>query len=82
MALLPTPSVAQSFCGPVTVVNFNGTNGQYPAAGVMFDSQGTTTVGGIVGLGNHLEVHAGAPDSRAIQLHGLELTFQPWSTGP
>jgi hypothetical protein len=29
---------AQSFCGPVTLVNFNGINGQYPAAGVMFDS--------------------------------------------
>src|ERR1700746_4065285 len=41
MALLPSPSVAQSFCGPVTAINFNGTNGQYPAAGVIFDSQGT-----------------------------------------
>ena len=50
MALLPRPSVAQSFCGPVTAINFNGTNGQYPAAGVMFDSQGamygTTAQGG------------------------------------
>ena len=41
---------AQSFCGPVTLVNFNGINGQYPAAGVMFDSggnmYGTTAQGG------------------------------------
>src|SRR5581483_9459079 len=32
---------AQSYCGPVTVINFNGTNGQYPSAGVTFDSHGT-----------------------------------------
>jgi len=43
MALLPRPSVAQSFCGPVTVINFNGTNGQYPAAGVTItDRRGAT----------------------------------------
>lgn len=33
-AFQPTRAGAQSFCGPVTVVNFNGINGQYPAAGV------------------------------------------------
>jgi uncharacterized repeat protein (TIGR03803 family) len=41
---------AQSFCGPVTLINFNGINGQYPAAGVTFDAQGnmygTTAQGG------------------------------------
>jgi uncharacterized repeat protein (TIGR03803 family) len=41
---------AQNYCGPVTVVNFNGTNGQYPAAGVTFDGlgnmYGTTAQGG------------------------------------
>src|ERR1700758_1559915 len=40
----------QNYCGPVTVVNFNGTNGQYPAAGVTFDGldnmYGTTAQGG------------------------------------
>ena len=45
-----SPVSAQSFCGPVTLINFNGTNGQYPAAGVTFDSQGnmygTTAQGG------------------------------------
>jgi uncharacterized repeat protein (TIGR03803 family) len=45
-----SPASAQSFCGPVTLINFNGTNGQYPAAGVTFDSQGvmygTTSQGG------------------------------------
>lgn len=45
-----SPVSAQSFCGPVTPINFNGTNGQYPAAGVTFDSQGnmygTTAQGG------------------------------------
>jgi uncharacterized repeat protein (TIGR03803 family) len=40
-ALHPTPAGAQSFCGPNTVINFSGLNGQYPAAGVIFDSQGT-----------------------------------------
>ena len=46
----PAPVMAQSFCGPVTLMNFNGTNGQYPVAGVTFDSQGnmfgTTAQGG------------------------------------
>ena len=46
----PSPILAQSFCGPVTLINFNGTNGQYPAAGVTFDSlgsmYGTTAQGG------------------------------------
>lgn len=41
---------AQSYCGPTTVANFNGLNGQYPAAGVTFDSNGamygTTSQGG------------------------------------
>ena len=45
-----SPLSAQSFCGPATLIHFNGTNGQYPAAGVTFDSQGnmygTTTQGG------------------------------------
>jgi uncharacterized repeat protein (TIGR03803 family) len=44
------PLSAQSFCGPATLIHFNGTNGQYPAAGVTFDSKGnmygTTTQGG------------------------------------
>jgi uncharacterized repeat protein (TIGR03803 family) len=44
------PASAQNFCGPVTLINFNGTNGQYPAAGVIFDPQGnmygTTAQGG------------------------------------
>lgn len=44
------PAAAQDFCGPVTLVNFNGINGQYPAAGVVFDPQGnmygTTAQGG------------------------------------
>ena len=49
--ILPTlPGAAQDFCGPVTLVNFNGINGQYPAAGVIFDPQGnmygTTAQGG------------------------------------
>ncbi len=46
---VPTAN-AQSFCGPATVINFNGTNGQYPSAGVTFDSNGnvygTTSQGG------------------------------------
>ena len=50
LILEPLPVMAQSFCGPVTLVNFNGVNGQYPAAGVTFDSQGnmygTTAQGG------------------------------------
>src|SRR5450759_2928407 len=45
-----SPVSAQSFCGPVTPINFNGINGQYPAAGVTFDSNGnmygTTAQGG------------------------------------
>jgi uncharacterized repeat protein (TIGR03803 family) len=49
-ALQPLPAIAQSFCGPTTLVNFNGINGQYPAAGVIFDAQGnmygTTAQGG------------------------------------
>ena len=48
--LQPLPATAQSFCGPTTLINFNGTNGQYPAAGVTFDSlgnmYGTTAQGG------------------------------------
>ena len=44
------PAGAQDFCGPVTLINFNGVNGQYPAAGVIFDAQGnmygTTAQGG------------------------------------
>jgi uncharacterized repeat protein (TIGR03803 family) len=48
--LQPSAGFAQSFCGPVTLINFNGINGQYPAAGVTFDSQGnmygTTAQGG------------------------------------
>ena len=48
--LHPSAVLAQSFCGPVTLINFNGTNGQYPAAGVTFDGQGnmygTTAQGG------------------------------------
>ena len=40
-ALYPIPAGAQSYCGPVTAINFNGTNGQYPSAGVAFDSHGT-----------------------------------------
>ena len=46
----PVPTMAQSFCGPVTLASFNGTNGQYPATGVTFDSHGnmygTTAQGG------------------------------------
>ena len=48
--LRPTPAWGQSYCGPVTLINFNGINGQYPAAGVTFDSHGvmygTTSQGG------------------------------------
>jgi uncharacterized repeat protein (TIGR03803 family) len=48
--LQPLAATAQSFCGPTTLINFNGTNGQYPAAGVTFDSldnmYGTTAQGG------------------------------------
>jgi uncharacterized repeat protein (TIGR03803 family) len=40
-AIEPTRAYGQNFCGPVSVINFNGLNGQYPAAGVTFDSQGT-----------------------------------------
>jgi uncharacterized repeat protein (TIGR03803 family) len=41
--VLTTPDVgrSQSYCGPVTIINFNGTNGQYPIAGVTFDEHGT-----------------------------------------
>ena len=50
VALQPSTLRAQNFCGPVTLVSFNGINGQYPAAGVTFDSQGimygTTAQGG------------------------------------
>ena len=50
LILQPLPVMAQSFCGPVTLVSFNGINGQYPASGVTFDSQaniyGTTAQGG------------------------------------
>ena len=49
-AFHPLRVSAQNFCGPVTLVNFNGINGQYPASGVTFDSQGnmygTTAQGG------------------------------------
>lgn len=41
IAFPPPFAVAQNFCGPVTAINFNGTNGQYPSAGVAFDSHGT-----------------------------------------
>ena len=48
--LRPLPIIAQSFCGPLTLVNFNGINGQYPVSGVTFDTQGnmygTTAQGG------------------------------------
>jgi uncharacterized repeat protein (TIGR03803 family) len=54
-ALHPAPAGAQTFCGPTTPINFNGSNGSYPFAGVTFDSQGnmygTTTNGGASGLG-------------------------------
>ncbi len=40
-ALSPTRAWGQSYCGPVTLINFNGLNGQYPSAGVTFDSLGT-----------------------------------------
>ena len=50
LILQPLPVMAQSFCGPVTLVSFNGINGQYPVAGVTFDSlgnmYGTTAQGG------------------------------------
>ena len=46
----PLPAIAQSFCEPVTLASVNGTNGRYPASGVIFDSQGnmygTTAQGG------------------------------------
>ena len=46
----PLPVTAQSFCGPNTLASFNGTNGQYPVAGVTFDNHGnmfgTTEQGG------------------------------------
>jgi len=46
----PIEVTAQNFCGPKTLVNFDGINGQYPASGVTFDSQGnmygTTAQGG------------------------------------
>jgi uncharacterized repeat protein (TIGR03803 family) len=56
MALLPAPLVAQSFCGPTTVVTFNGTSdGGGPGAGVTFDRlgnmYGTTSGGGTVSGG-------------------------------
>src|SRR5246500_2254191 len=54
-ALHPAPAGAQSFCGPTTPINFNGSNGSYPYSGVSFDSQGnmygTTQNGGTSGLG-------------------------------
>ena len=54
-ALHPAPAGAQSFCGPTTPINFNGSNGSYPYSGVSFDSQGnmygTTQNGGASGLG-------------------------------
>lgn len=44
------PATAQSFCGPVTLVNFHGIDGQYLVSGVTFDGQGnmygTTAQGG------------------------------------
>jgi uncharacterized repeat protein (TIGR03803 family) len=43
------PARAQNYCGPVTVINFNNSNGAYPGADVSFDSQGNmygTTSGG------------------------------------
>ena len=55
IAFHPTQALAQNFCGPNTPVNFNGSNGSYPYAGVTFDSAGnmygTTTNGGASGLG-------------------------------
>jgi uncharacterized repeat protein (TIGR03803 family) len=54
-ALNCAPALGQTYCGPNTVVNFNGSNGSYPYAGVSFDSQGnmygTTTNGGASGFG-------------------------------
>jgi uncharacterized repeat protein (TIGR03803 family) len=54
-ALYTEPAGAQSFCGPTTPINFNGSNGSYPYSGVSFDSRGnmygTTTNGGASGLG-------------------------------
>jgi hypothetical protein len=41
--LRPLPIIAQSFCGPLTLVNFNGINGQYPVSGVTFDTQAICT---------------------------------------
>ena len=36
----PIAARGQSYCGPVTLIHFNGPNGQYSIAGVMSDSQG------------------------------------------
>jgi uncharacterized repeat protein (TIGR03803 family) len=40
-AISPMHALGQNYCGPVTIINFNGTNGQYPNAGVTFDANGT-----------------------------------------
>ena len=53
--LRPAPARGQSYCRPVTLINFNGTNGSYPIGGVTFDSHGTmygtTATGGNSSLG-------------------------------
>jgi len=49
-AFHPSLAIAQSFCGPVIKVNFNGLNGQYPTGYLAKDGQGnvygTTAQGG------------------------------------
>ena len=47
--LRPILAWGQNYCGPLTAVNFNSTNGAYPGAGVTFDGLGNmygTTSGG------------------------------------
>ena len=70
-------AIAQSYCGPVTAINFNGSNGSYPFAGVTFDSlgnmYGTTTNGGAGPFGSTPRA-AGTPSPRATSPHRYRIS--------